>query len=349
MAASTTEATTTADSTTEATTTQASTTEATTTQASTTEASTTAGSTTQASTMQASTTEATTTQVKVAGTMEVEMDVQDDVTQELLEETFKKGIANVLNISVEHVVKLIVSEIGQNSGSRRLQSVRTKKYEVSYEVIPPSSMDPQALTNKASRITDASTSESQVFRQILLSQDGVSQISQVVPKIAAYIFEEEIPTIVPGTEPESSGMSAGIVVLIILLVILFVMLAIASAFWIRRRMAWRSDMNIRAVQYKQRDVETGADTTIVREPSHTLLDGNAREPVKKNSEVENIENSVCDEYREACDALGLSVSQWRVAKKTASDGKPTARSPKAGNGSGSDSNHLLDAAEDFSV
>merc|ERR1719263_98899 len=144
-------------------------------------------------------------------------------------------------------------------------------------------MDPQVVMNKANRITDASTPESQVFRQVLLSLDGVLQINQVVPKLAAYIFEEEVTNTVPSTEPESSGMSAGIVVLIVFLVILFVIVAIAGAFWIRRRMALRGHMNIRAVQYAQRDVEAGADASIVRRPSHTLLDGDAGEPGKQKT------------------------------------------------------------------
>merc|ERR1719201_2441449 len=137
------------------------------------------------------------TVTKVAGTMEVEIDVQDNVTQEVLEEVFKRGIADALNVSIENVVKLTVVEISQGSGSRRLQSSTTKQYEVSYEVIPPSSMDPAVVVAKANLITEASTAETQVFRQVLLAQSGIGQVNQVVPKVVAYTFEEEITTPAP--------------------------------------------------------------------------------------------------------------------------------------------------------
>merc|ERR1719482_1275329 len=163
------------------------------------------------------------TVTKVAGTMEVEIDVQDNVTQEVLEDVFKRGIADALSVSIENVVKLTVVEISQDSGSRRLQSSSLKQYEVSYEVIPPSSMDPAVVVAKANLITEGSTAETQVFRQVLLAQAGIGDVKQVVPKVAAYKFEEEITTPAPSADvkDDTSGMSAGLIVLIVLLVLLF--------------------------------------------------------------------------------------------------------------------------------
>merc|ERR1712176_53820 len=92
---------------------------------------------------------------KVAATMEVEIEARDNVTLEVLEEVFRRGIADALTVSIEDVVKLTVVEIGQGSGSRRLQSTKMKQYEVSYEVIPPSSVDPAAVVVKANLITEA--------------------------------------------------------------------------------------------------------------------------------------------------------------------------------------------------
>jgi hypothetical protein len=159
---------------------------------------------------------------KVVGAMEVEINVQGNIIQEVLEATIKKGIAEALEVSIEDVVKLTVSELVQNSGLRRLQRTRSKKYLVSYEVITPSSMDPDVLVEKANRITQANTAESQVFRQVLVAQDGVSQVLQVVPKIAAY--KESLTTTLPReNEEQDSGMSAGIVILIISLILLCLM------------------------------------------------------------------------------------------------------------------------------
>merc|ERR1719201_93623 len=216
------------------------------------------------------------TVTKVAGTMEVEIDVQDNVTQEVLQEVFKRGIADALNVSIENVVKLTVVEISQGSGSRRLQFSMMKQYEVSYEVIPPSSMDPAVVVAKANLITEASTAETLVFRQVLMAQAGIGQVNQVVPKVVAYTFEEEITTpasSVPN-QKDTSGMSAGVIVLIVLLVFLcFVLIAVGVVAMMRKM---RAEKGHGMPMKEQRDLEAG-NATVVREPSHTLLDGGAHE------------------------------------------------------------------------
>jgi len=228
--------------------------------------------------------------------MEVEIDVQDNVTQEVLEEVFKRGIAEALNVSIENVVKLTVVEIVKGSGSRRLQSTMVKRYEVSYEVIPPSSMDPAVVVAKANLITEASSAETQVFRQVLMAQDGIAQVQQVVPKVVAYKFEEEITTPAPtadvGPNHDTSGMSAGLIVLIVLLVLLCLVSLAVSVIVIMRKMRPEKQYGMPLKVLRQGDLETGiretGNATVVREPSHTLLDapdtGNAavaREPSSK--------------------------------------------------------------------
>merc|ERR1712025_1176011 len=109
--------------------------------------------TTTTTTAATTTTTSTTTRMasavtKVAATMEVEIEARDNVTLEVLEEAFRRGIADALTVSIEDVVKLTVVEIGQGSGSRRLQSTKVRQYEVSYEVIPPKTMDPSVVVDK---------------------------------------------------------------------------------------------------------------------------------------------------------------------------------------------------------
>jgi len=227
--------------------------------------------------------------------MEVEIDVQDNVTQEVLEEVFKRGIAEALDVSIENVVKLTVVEIGKGSGSRRLQSTVAKQYEVSYEVIPPSSMDPALVVAKANLITEASSAETQVFRQVLMAQEGIAQVQQVVPKVVAYKFEEEITTPAPTADlppnDDTSGMSAGIIVLIVLSVLLF-LVSMLGAIVIMRKMRPEKQYGMPLKVLRQGDLETGiretGNATVVREPSHTLLDSPetgdaavAREPSSK--------------------------------------------------------------------
>jgi len=115
----------------------------------------------------------------VAGTIEVEFDVQGALSQEVVEEMIRQAIADALGMPVKYVVKLTASKIGQGSGLRRLQPLQTKRYEISYEVLPPSSMDPDEVVEKANRIAMPRTVESNVFRQVLVATDGVAQIRQI--------------------------------------------------------------------------------------------------------------------------------------------------------------------------
>jgi len=170
---------------------------------------------------------------KVAGTIKVVLEIQDNVTQEVLESMFKQGIADALVVSIEDVVKLTVSEVGPG---RRLLSNQAKQYEVSYEVLPPKSIDADLLVAKAKRITEANTAESQVFRQVLLAQDAVSKVVDVSVKIEAHKFEEQITTTASSKSGEpQSGMSTGVIILIICSIGLLIFCVIAAGMYMRLR------------------------------------------------------------------------------------------------------------------
>jgi flagellar biosynthesis/type III secretory pathway M-ring protein FliF/YscJ len=153
-----------------------------------------------------------------------------------------------------------------------------KQYEVSYEVIPPSSVDPAVVMAKANLITEASTAETQVFRQVLLAQSGIGQVNQVVPKVVAYTFEEEITTPTPSApnQKDTSGMSAGVIVLIVLLVLFCFVLIAVGVVAMMRKMRAEKGHGMPMKDMRQGDLEAG-NATVVREPSHTLLDGGAHE------------------------------------------------------------------------
>merc|ERR1719281_1087034 len=90
-------------------------------------------------------------------------------------------------------------------------------------------MDPAVAVARANLITEASSAETQVFRQVLMAQSGIGQVKQVVPKVVAYKFEEEITTPAPSAavgpnKNDTSGMSAGLIILIVFLVVLFLVL-----------------------------------------------------------------------------------------------------------------------------
>merc|ERR1711977_633282 len=86
-------------------------------------------------------------------------------------------------------------------------------------------MDVDSLVDRANRITEANTAESQVFRRVLMAQDGVSQVLNVTVKVAAYKFEDQITTTASSKSGDSqSGMAKGFIVLIIVMVLLGVCL-----------------------------------------------------------------------------------------------------------------------------
>jgi len=170
------------------------------------------GSSGGASTTMLATTTTTTTFVEgnvttVAGTIEVQIEVQGNLTQEDLENMFRRGIANALNISIDQVVKLTASEMQQGSRLRRLQSIQTKRYEVSYEVSLPSSTGIDVLVAKLNRIAESDTMESQVFRQVLTDTDGVAKVGQIVSKIAAHAVDDKIATTFPVDDGKDEGRS----------------------------------------------------------------------------------------------------------------------------------------------
>jgi hypothetical protein len=133
------------------------------------------------------------TPTKVAGTMEVEFDIMGDMEQSVVENMFKEAIAEALEIPIDNVVKLEVSEINQGAGLRRLQSTQTKRYELSYEVLPLESMDPDVVVARANRVFEANTVESDAFYQALTTR-GVTEIRQVIPKLAAYKISDTTTT-----------------------------------------------------------------------------------------------------------------------------------------------------------
>merc|ERR1719380_124930 len=125
---------------------------------------------------------------RIAGTLEVVLDVHGELTQEIGEDVFKRAIAGSLEVPLANVVKLSVSETVH--GARRLSAVMTKNCTVAYEVIVPSSMVIDGLIERANRIAVSGS----VFRQVLIATDGVQQVRQISEKVPAHKSVDEIPS-----------------------------------------------------------------------------------------------------------------------------------------------------------
>merc|ERR1712032_322904 len=175
----------------------------------------------------------------IAGTFEVVLDVQRQLSQEIIEDMFTKAIAESLEVPLANVGELVASEIVQ--GARRLSAVLVKRYTVSYEVVVPSTMSVDALIEKANRIAVSGSAESQVFRQVLTATDGVEQVSQVVVKVPAQVGQiEEIIAMSVDKTPAKTDEGRDWTALItggIAIVLAVTCLASSAVFLMRRRKA----------------------------------------------------------------------------------------------------------------
>jgi hypothetical protein len=171
----------------------------------------------------------------IAGTLEVEIDVdKDKLTLQAVETMFREAMATALDLSVDHVKELLVSEIERGQG-RRLQSIQTQWYRVSYKVLVPNTMDPNVIVDKANRIAVTGSDESQAFRQFLASVDGVVNVGQIISKIPATVFDNEATAGTPLTQPEQDKDQSPLRALIIggLAIVMFALCLLTSVILMR--------------------------------------------------------------------------------------------------------------------
>jgi hypothetical protein len=227
---------------------------------------------------------------KVAGTMEVELDLGAEPVQEELFRMFRNGIASALAVPVKHMAKLAVSETLQDQGRRLLPVSEARWYDVAFEVIIPDSMDADVVVAKANNITRPYTAEAQIFRTVLMGTSGVAKVRQVLPKIPAFKFEDEVAGVATSSTSQAQAepsVSWVLVVVIVFLGILCMVSSAGAAVMLQRR---------RAAAAKQDDVaglREAADhnCVVVRIPSRTLLEpgSGGEEALKKQDSDESFE------------------------------------------------------------
>jgi len=152
-----------------------------------------------------STTTTTTTlsrRFKVAGSLEVDVVFESEVTHTEVVDMFKRAIAVALEVPLVNMLEVTASKMEQREGSRRLlQSKENKRYEVGYEAMVPKSMDADAVVARANRIATPGSTESQSFRQIVESVEGIVEVGRIVSKSPAQ--KVEVDSVVSPTLPES--------------------------------------------------------------------------------------------------------------------------------------------------
>jgi hypothetical protein len=131
---------------------------------------------------------------KIASTVEVEVDVEPNTGVEQVRQFFKKSLSEALGVSTEQVTSLEVHELVHKSGRhlRGGQTVRTRRFEISYEIRAATVADVDALLESANAMTTPSTSTSQAFWQSLSAQPQIRKVHQVLLKIQARKFHDEV-------------------------------------------------------------------------------------------------------------------------------------------------------------
>jgi hypothetical protein len=201
-----------------------------------------------------------TDKIIVAGTLQVQIDVRGNLSQEVVQDMFRRAIAAAVNVSIKLVVKLEVSEINtsatvnssevnssevnsslievNSSGLRRLLpvSVRTKWYEVAYEVEVPIDMDADVVVSRANRIAVMDSAESLMFREVLIATEGVEQVGEIVSIVPASKVGET--TSAPDSQPsEEDDRSWKAVIIGAVAVLLGLTCLVVSAIFIKRKMS----------------------------------------------------------------------------------------------------------------
>jgi len=216
---------------------------------------------------------------KVAGTLEVEVSLDGDVSQDVLEHTFREGIADAIGVSIEDVSKLTVTEIVQGQGSRRLQAMQVKRYEVSYEVLLRSSIGADVALERANLLLEPSSEESQVFRQALEETSGVAEVGEIEATVLPRTFEDQSITSAlhnQTAEQEyqgSAGLSLAAAIIIVFSALACVLIGVAGSVLWKRKIAAAKDF--------LGDAEVGFAGSIVRVPSNTLLNSTITDAEKK--------------------------------------------------------------------
>lgn len=199
----------------------------------------------------------------------MEVQVEGELDKAVLVDMFRKGIAEALQVPISSVVDIKVNEVTNGQGLRRLQALQTKRYEVSYEVLPPKSIDPEVVAEKANLITSANTTEFQVFKETLQATSGVAEVGEIVSKVPAYTFQDETANMPPQTPTDPSEGSTSPVPLVVGGAVGFIaILLVGGALFYRRKVAANDAREALRRAAGESDAEAGV---IPRVPSNTLL------------------------------------------------------------------------------
>jgi hypothetical protein len=129
---------------------------------------------------------------RVGGVLVVEIYVEANISKKAVQDMFTRAIAAALEVPVELVSWLTAFEVNRSAGSQRrlqdnfanqtsLHAKQAKLYEVAFEIIVPDHLDANEILEKAKRIAEPGSAESQQFREVLSLLVG-----KIASKVPAY-------------------------------------------------------------------------------------------------------------------------------------------------------------------
>merc|ERR1711918_95738 len=131
-------------------------------------------------------------------------------------------------------------------------------------------MDPDTILEKANLMSSADTAEFEVFKEALESS-SVAEVGEIISKVPAYTFQDELTSASPQIMAESSGEEGSSAVPLVVggVAGFFILILLAgAALFYKRRNAGDGSREALRIAAEEFDAEAGG---IQRVPSNTLL------------------------------------------------------------------------------
>lgn len=221
---------------------------------------------------------------KIAASMYVELELGRQIPHEVAARILKQGVADALGLKLQDIVKFKVVEVASSEGARKLQG-SAKQYEVSYEVLPPHSMNATAVLQKAKAIlvengTARQAEESIAFQQAVSGHEDVVQVLTARQTVEARMFEDAVFVTPQGPrEPlhvlEEQDEGITLLPLWIALGVVVGVLFLCTLLCLRGRTIggpWCNQNPGKADDAWDLEAHVSPDDVVIRVPSHTLLD-----------------------------------------------------------------------------
>jgi hypothetical protein len=297
---------------------------------------------------------------KVAGVLEVELDVKSDISHQVVQHMFKKAIAAAVDLPIELVTAELTlntaknislsevngsSELAQSSGARRLQAFQTRWYEIAYELVIPADMNVDAIVEKANRIAVPGSEESKLFRNIIMATESVHRVGEITSKVpASKIGASTAAPSSPAAEDDSNNNTWKSVAIGLSVAFVVIACLIVSAVLYKRKVASSGAErdNLADLEHGQLDAVNAPSQVVsdkveeakpIKEVQPMLVDTTSRDSKDKVEESHQAGKEVKAPLVDTNTSTSPRAEQSAISKEIVMDMPATRGSPQPSRGS----------------